>query len=44
MQKTREEAQEIHRKDPELKLPEHRALGVWFQKALEDAAQTLKSG
>ncbi len=40
----RQEAQALHRADPGLVLPEHRALGVWFKKALEDAAQNFKSG
>lgn len=40
----REEAQMIHRLDPGLEFPEHQNLGIWFKKALEDAAQTLKSG
>jgi ATP-dependent DNA helicase RecG len=44
LEAAREEAQLIHRQDPGLKKPEHAALGAWFRQALEDAAQTLKSG
>lgn len=40
----REEARAIHAADPGLERPENQALGHWFRKALEDAAQTLKSG
>lgn len=44
LEQAREEAQAIHQSDPGLKKPEHSALGAWFRRALEDAAQTLKSG
>jgi ATP-dependent DNA helicase RecG len=44
LEQAREEAQAIHHSDPGLKKPEHASLGAWFRQALEDAAQTLKSG
>ncbi len=40
----RQEAIELHRADPGLKLPEHAELGAWFNRTLEAAAATLKSG
>jgi ATP-dependent DNA helicase RecG len=40
----REEAIALHDADPGLQKPEHRSLSAWFQRALADAAQTLKSG
>ena len=44
LETAREEAQALHRRDPGLQLPEHRALGAWFREALEGASTTLKSG
>jgi ATP-dependent DNA helicase RecG len=44
LETARKEAIALHESDPELRKPEHEALGVWFRQALEDAAQTLKSG
>ena len=40
----RQEAKAIFARDPQLTLPEHRALGQWFHSVLEEAAATLKSG
>jgi ATP-dependent DNA helicase RecG len=40
----RKEALAIHEQDPQLKNQENETLGIWFHRALAEAATTLKSG
>lgn len=44
LETAREEAVALFREDPQLQKPEHAPLGLWFRTALDNAADTLKSG